>query len=463
MASDFLSIGASFALAYIIRARIDDRPLAIPTDSISYIQLVLIASLIGVIIFFLNGLYNIKIPTEKPYELRKIFMSLSSGIMIILVLDFINSEHIFPSKSIPIYTWGISIVIVFLSRFILKKIQVYLFKYNIGIQRTLIVGSNHIAKEVASEFNKKPFLGYKILGYLESNDKNEMPKEIKNLGRTNDLKNILKKINIDEIIYTDNNQYSYSDIMEALRLSDKNRVEFKISPNLYGIYSIKSRISIIGGIPLIEIVRTPLEGWGRIVKRIFDITGSLLGLILFSPLFLIISIAIKMASQGPILYKHERMGRGGKTFKIYKFRSMRPDADKILKDILEKSPEKKKEFENDFKLKNDPRITKIGKFLRKTSLDEIPQFVNVLKGEMSLVGPRPIVLNESDKYGESKYQRSIVKPGITGLWQINGRSDLDYKERAYLDIYYVENWSLFLDIKIILKTLTVFFKKDGAY
>ncbi len=430
----------------------------------SYVQLVLIASLIGVIIFFLNGLYNVKIPTEKPYELRKIFMSLSSGIMIILVLDFLNSEHIFPSKSIPIYAWGISIFIVLITRIIIKRIQIYLFKYGIGIQRTLIVGSNHIAREIALEFYKRPGLGYKIVGYLSGNNPNEMPEKIKELGSVNNLKSILKNKNIDEIIYTDDdNKYSYSNIMEALRLGDKNRVDFKIAPNLYGIYSIKNRISIIGGIPLIEIIRTPLEGWGRIVKRIFDITGSIIGLIIFSPLFLIISAIIKMGSSGPIFYKHERLGRGGKIFKVYKFRSMKPNADEILKEMLEKDPTKREEFEKDFKLKDDPRITKIGKILRKTSLDEIPQFVNVLKGEMSLVGPRPIIIDESDKYGGSKYQRSIVKPGITGLWQINGRNDLDYSERAYLDIYYVENWSILLDIKIIFKTLGVFFKKNGAY
>ncbi|NTU70090.1 hypothetical protein HGB13_04750 [bacterium] len=148
MASDFISIGASFALAYLIRAKIDGRPLAVPTDSISYIQLVIIASLIGVIIFFMNGLYNVKIPTEKPYELRKIFMSLSSGIMIILVLDFLSSEHIFPSKSIPIYTWGISIIIVFLSRFVLKKIQIYLFKYNILVLRKNPVFTAFTAEEL---------------------------------------------------------------------------------------------------------------------------------------------------------------------------------------------------------------------------------------------------------------------------------------------------------------------------
>jgi len=464
MVSDFLSIGASFALAYMIRSKIDGRPLATPTDSISYIQLVLIASLIGIVIFFLNGLYNVKIPTEKPYELRKIFMSLSSGIMVILVLDFLNSEHIFPSKSIPIYAWGISIFIILTTRIIIKKIQTYLFKYGIGIQRTLIVGSNHIAKEIALEFYKRPTLGYKIIGYLSGNISYEMPEKICKLGVVSDLKLILKNKNIDEIIYTDDdNKHSYSNIMEALRLGDKNRVDFKIAPNLYGIYSIKNRISIIGGIPLIEIVRTPLEGWGRIAKRIFDIAGSIIGLTIFSPLLLLISIVIKMSSKGPIFYKHDRLGRGGKIFKVYKFRSMKPNAEEMLKEMLKKDPMKKEEFEKDFKLKNDPRITKIGKFLRKTSLDEIPQFVNVLKGEMSLVGPRPIVINESDKYGESKYQRSIVKPGITGLWQINGRNDLDYSERAYLDIYYVENWSILLDIKIIFKTLGIFFKKDGAY
>lgn len=197
----------------------------------------------------------------------------------------------------------------------------------------------------------------------------------------------------------------------------------------------------------------------RFFKRVFDVVLSVIAIILLIPVYLVIAIIIKCDSRGPVFYKHHRIGKNGKPFKMYKFRSMELDADKKLDEL---SDEMKKEFEENYKITDDPRITKIGKILRKTSLDELPQFVNVIRGELSLVGPRPIVEAELEKYGENKDKFLSVIPGITGYWQANGRSDVTYERRMELELYYVDNASFWLDIVILFKTVFAVFKRDGA-
>lgn len=195
------------------------------------------------------------------------------------------------------------------------------------------------------------------------------------------------------------------------------------------------------------------------VKRFADIICSAIAIILLSPFFIIISIAIKATSKGPAIFVHKRVGKNGKEIGIYKFRSMVMNAEELIKEF---TPEQKAEFQKNFKLENDPRITKIGKFLRKTSLDELPQLFNVLKGDLSLVGPRPIIQKETEIYGEYKKMLLSVKPGLTGFWAANGRSDTSYKRRRAMEIYYVKNRSLLFDIKIIFKTVISVFKGEGA-
>ena len=200
----------------------------------------------------------------------------------------------------------------------------------------------------------------------------------------------------------------------------------------------------------------------RILKRIFDLVGSIAIIITISPLLLYIYNKVKKDG-GPAIYSHERIGKGGKIFKCLKFRSMVTNSKEVLEDLLSKDIQAKQEWEATFKLKNDPRITKIGHFLRRTSLDELPQLFNVLKGEMSLVGPRPIITAELEKYNDEVAYYLLSKPGMTGLWQVSGRSDVDYETRVYLDTWYVKNWSMWNDIAILFKTIGVVLKKDGAY
>ena len=198
-------------------------------------------------------------------------------------------------------------------------------------------------------------------------------------------------------------------------------------------------------------------------KRVFDFIFSFLGLIVLLPFFILIVFLIKISSKGPAIYSHTRYGLNGKTFPAFKFRSMVLNADKVLVDFLKDNPSLKKEWEKDQKLKNDPRITRVGNFLRKTSLDELPQLFNVFLGQMSLVGPRPIVKNEIEKYGDVYKFYKSVRPGITGLWQVSGRNNTTYEERVQFDLEYVTNWSFKLDIIILFKTIKVVLFRDGAY
>lgn len=197
----------------------------------------------------------------------------------------------------------------------------------------------------------------------------------------------------------------------------------------------------------------------RIIKRCLDIIGAVVGIVILSPIFLITAILVKLCSKGPIFYAHKRIGKNGKLFNIYKFRTMVINAEEVLKNMNE---EMKKEFEKNFKLDNDPRITPVGKILRITSIDELPQLINILTGEMSIVGPRPIITDELKKYGENAKKLVTVKPGLTGYWQANGRSNTTYEERVQMDMYYIDNRGLWMDIKIIFQTAVSVFRKEGA-
>ncbi len=197
----------------------------------------------------------------------------------------------------------------------------------------------------------------------------------------------------------------------------------------------------------------------KYVKRFLDFTLSLLGLIILSPVFLIISILIKKESEGPVFFKHKRIGKNGKEIYLYKFRSMVPNAEELIKKF---TPEQMKEFKENFKLENDPRITKVGKWLRKTSLDELPQLINILKGELSIIGPRPVIAEELEKYGNNKEKFLSVTPGLTGYWAANGRSNTTYEQRMQMELYYVDNISFKMDLKVFFKTIISVLKKEGA-
>jgi len=418
--------------------------LNLPFDK--YLFLVLIVSFFGVLIFAISGLYNISVQKKLFKEFLQIVVGISATILVIILYIFFN-QALFDSRFILLMAWVIAIIFVGLGRFFVKKLQRFMVgKYNIGVRNVLIIGEDKLSIKVIEEIKRNPDLGYRIVKTFFETTSEEIEKFILN-----------NNPQIDEVILA-SPHYERSDVSDLLDFCEEQRIGFKFVPNLFQAHTTNVEMNTFDGVPLIEIKRTPLDGWGRILKRWFDILGSLIGLIILSPIFLIIAIIIKLDSRGSVFVKLERVSQRQK-FGLYKFRSMIQNAEAIKEQL------KVKNERNDgplFKIKNDPRVTKFGKILRRTRLDELPQLINVFKGEMSLVGPRPHQPDEIERYEKHHKKVLLIKPGMTGMAQISGSSDLPFEEEVKLDTYYIENWALLKDIYILLKTIIVLFKDKSA-
>lgn len=330
-----------------------------------------------------------------------------------------------------------------------------LSKKGLYVKNILIIGAGNIGEKLLNELNNNKYFGNKVIGFLDDNIEKKGV-----LGKTSDIEPIISFYNIDEIIITiPSEKKLVNAILNNIR---KFRVKVKVVPEVYDLVTSKVAFHQLERYPFIEYSENKLSFFHVFLKRAIDLFSSILGMVLLAPLFLVLFILVKMDSEGSAIFKQNRIGKDGKLFHIYKFRSMISGAEERLKSepILYK-----KYIENNYKLEpdEDPRITSLGRFLRKTSLDEIPQLLNVFKGDMSLVGPRPIVEDELKEYEDRVADFLSVKPGVTGYWQVSGRSSIGYPERVNVELYYVYNQSITLDIKIILKTVITVFRRDGAY
>jgi len=409
-----------------------------------FLLIILSVALFLLIVYALSGLYKINVQRKLFEEFSQIIIATSAAVLAIIVFLFLNGWE-FESRFLVLATWVLSIFFVFFGRFLIKKLQRYLVgKYNIGIHNVLVIGGDGITKKIIKEINRRPDLGYRILRHISKLDAKRIKNAVKNPG-------------VDEVILASPN-YERKEVLEILDICDEYRVGFKFIPNLFQTLSFNIELDTFAGTPLIEIKRTPLDGWGKILKRVFDITFSFVGLLFLWPFFLLIALIIKIDSEGPAIIKLKRVSRG-KIFYLYKFRSMVKNAEKLKKKLLRYNERKDGPL---FKMKRDPRITRVGRFLRKLRIDELPQLINVLKGEMSLVGPRPHEPEEVAKYEKHHKKVLLIKPGITGLAQISGSSDLPFEEEVKLDTYYIENWSLKKDIYILLKTFIILFTDQSA-
>ncbi len=335
----------------------------------------------------------------------------------------------------------------------------YLYKNGYGVRRVLLVGCNTRGQEIATYLADHPEYGYRVMGCLLPNTYNNTT-TIRQLGYIGKFERVIKENNISTVIISLDDRV---DVEKIVNYCEANYLQVFIVPDILDLTAATLEAGQINDVPLLTISESMLSPLQLKLKRLFDIVFSLVVLIVALPLFAVIAILIKTTSEGPVFYKQKRLAHGKEIMHIYKFRSMISNAEEVLQDLLKSDPKLKEEYEKDYKLKNDPRITKVGKFLRKTSLDELPQVFNILKGDMSWVGPRAIVPDEIDKYGEYSSMILRVPPGLTGYWQTNGRNDLDYEERIKLDIYYINNWSFLLDIIIILRTIPCMFSRKGAY
>jgi len=402
-----------------------------------YLNILLIASVVFIIIFALTGLYAIKSNRRIIDEIGKIFVACTASIALLIIFIFFRREW-FSSRFIILVGWVCSILLVSIGRVIVRSIQHGLLRKGLGAHYIVIIGQDKNTDDIMSQIHQWPSLGYKIVDRYNHFDSDSQSKILEKL----------KIMKIDEIIAADPNLVKE----EILFLKDfcyENHITFKYIADLFESQAAHIEINTIADIPIIEVKRTKLDGWGKIFKRSFDIIVSLILLIILSPVFLFLAIIIKIDSVGPIFARLDRVGEKGKKFKLYKFRSMIKDAQALKKDLVKLNERADGPL---FKIKNDPRITRFGKFLRKSSFDELPQFFNVFVGQMSLVGPRPHEPEEVARYQKHHIMLLTIKPGMTGMAQISGRSELKFDDEARLDIYYIENWSPKLDIQIILKT-----------
>lgn len=394
------------------------------------------------------------------FELKEILRTLVIFATIeIAVMAFTNWTF---SRFLWVLTWLLIFILLPMCRMFTKRV---LDSCGLWQRDTWIIGSGNNAVEAYKAISSERNLGLNIVGFIYCNEGVSADSYINGVPVTANDTNWLSTIDSKTqfIVAVESSQ---SDARNAwLRnFMIKGFRYVSVIPTLRGMPLDSTDMSFIFSHEvMIFRVQQNLAKWSsRILKRVFDIVGSVSIIILLSPVLIYISRKVKLDG-GPAIYGHERIGKGGRSFKCLKFRSMVINSKEVLEDLLNKDVAARKEWDATFKLKNDPRITKIGGFLRRTSLDELPQLFNVLKGEMSLVGPRPIITAELERYNDEVDYYLLSKPGMTGLWQVSGRSDVDYETRVYLDAWYVKNWSMWNDIAILFKTIGVVLKKDGAY
>jgi Undecaprenyl-phosphate galactose phosphotransferase WbaP len=456
--SDVFIIASCFVISYFIRSilLVNYIPLFQPIQhSINLYLAAWPVLALWLIIFAYEGLYP-SIGISYWEEVFSVQKSNFTAFVILVVLSFITRTSVNYSRPVIIIAFFISVIMLPVGR---KLMRTFLIKTGLWTRDVILVGSAEDIHQVVCNLRKHPDFGLKPLGaFIEGGKTNisgiEIYGEIKEIPQ--------KRIRADEVIVALRGASSER-LTEIVEISTSIAPVVHIIPDLYGLASTGVTTHDLDGMLLLEMEDRLARLRNRTMKKAFDIAMSVIALIIFSPVFLAIVIIIKMDSRGPSVFGHKRVGKGGSAFTCYKFRTMVVNAQEVLQDLLQKDPEAKQQWDQDFKLKDDPRITRIGSLLRKTSLDELPQLFNVLKGEMSLVGPRPIVEEEIGRYGNKAKYFFKVTPGITGLWQVSGRNDIDYDERVMLDEYYAKNWSLWLDIEIIIRTFGAVLKKEGAY
>src|SRR5579884_3600220 len=408
-----------------------------------------------ILIFAIRGLYGIRLTGTWFKQVWNVITSATLGLAFLITYYFVFQPAA-NSRLLMLFVWAVAILILCLARLIVSVTMGLLYRLGLGETRLLVVGSGRLGKMIMQHIAANPSLGYSIIGFL--NDLNEPPGDFgrfKMLGTLDDLGMVIRSMQVDEVIIAlPANLHQQS--IRSVRLCERLGTSFKLVPDLYELSL--SRIDM-EAIPLLGIRQESINSLQSAVTRTVDIVISVLILTLGLPLWLCIALAIRLSSAGEVIYRQTRIGKNGRPFKVYKFRSMYKDADRVLSDLLMYNEAQGPLF----KMRDDPRITPVGKFLRRTSFDEIPQLINVLRGEMSLVGPRPPLPQEVAQYEEWQKGRLAVKPGMTGLWQVRGRSDLTFDEGVLMDLYYIENWSLRLYFQILLRTIPAVLRRRGAY
>ena len=429
------------------------------TDFSFYFWIAVIASGFTLLTFYLQKVYSLPRGTSFFTEFSRLFTSTAIVTIVMMVGNYMF-QPLYHSRLVYGMAGAFILLFTTISHLANRIILTQMRRKGIGTRRILLIGAGEMSRTIMRTLLAEPDLGYQVIGFLDDDPQKGHSKlgPFNGLGDIDNLSTTLKDNQIDEVIITLPWQY-HRRIMSVLRQCQKEGVRARVVPDVLQLSLDRVDIEVLNGIPLLSVKPNTIAGPQFAIKRAMDLTLTALGLIIALPVMGILALAIRLDSPGPVLFIQTRVGRGGKLFQAYKFRSMIVDAER-LKPQLEQLNEADGPL---FKIKDDPRLTKVGRFLRRTSLDELPQIFNVLKGEMSLVGPRPALPEEVAAYEPWHRKRLEALPGMTGLWQVSGRSNLGFDEMVMLDIYYVENWSPGLDLSILIRTIPKVLLGEGAY
>jgi exopolysaccharide biosynthesis polyprenyl glycosylphosphotransferase len=412
------------------------------------------AFLLVVLLFAKEKLYADR--PERP-GLPKIITALFQATLVALIYALIGTEREQYSSYYIFYgTFFFGILYIGLIRLGYQKLTGYLLRAAGYRRRAVLVGTGGHIEAVAHALSDEVNMPIEMLGFISLTPRPD--NGLRSLGQIEDLSEILGEHAIQEVIVADPD-FPEDRAVELVDVCHQRGVHVRIAPSTMGILTGRAEFVPGATVPLFELRPPVFEGFDYLLKRSFDFVGALLLLIVMSPVLLVTAIAVFASSRGPVLYRSVRPGIGGKSFSCFKFRTMRSDADQTQAD-LESLNEASGAL---FKIRDDPRMTRVGRFLRRYSLDELPQLINVVLGQMSLVGPRPLPLRDFERLEEWHKKRYLVMPGITGLWQVSGRADLDFDDLVRLDFLYLERWSVGLDLSILLKTIPAVFARRGAY
>ena len=463
--ADVLILVLVFTLAYIIRVQNDPRPLLAPVYAETYFMTFLSIVPFWILTFSALGLYSSIVYNRRLVEWSKIAIGSLIGILLVIGWEYVTGQRLFPARLVTVYALIGSFVFLVLGREIMRTTRSLLFRRGRGISRVLVIGNSDATRDIADEIANTKKTGYHVSAI--AGPASIVPTSLSDIRWFSTVEEALMAINemkITTIIQTD--LYDSGDRNQRiLSAAQINHINYSFIPGEPEFYSGKNTVDVFLGYPMISVSQTPLIGWGAIAKRIFDVSVSTVLAVLLSPVFLVLIVFQKIFNPGPTLYISDRLSQFSKPVRLLKFRTMRPEygredaADEFRAMGRE---DLASEYDKHRKVAHDPRVTRFGNFLRITSLDELPQIFNVIRGDLSLVGPRPILPQEV-KFSKGKAALlHSVKSGVTGLWQVSGRSELSFEERIELEMFYAQNWSFWLDIKILFKTIAVVIRKQGA-
>lgn len=462
---DFFALTLAFVVAYILRVSLSHVPLSANVQALTYINIIVSILPFWIIIFALLGLYQQRVYENRFNEFGRLLVGSVIGIMSVISYAYLENVTIFPARLVVLYGLLLAFVFVLLFRTVARGLRRWLFHYGVGINKVLLIGDTHLTGKLAAAMVQNDSVGDHVIGIV-GGKKHEIQHNTRYLVFDNFAAAIhaLKDNPPDTIVQTE--LYKNDEDNEAiLSFAQQHHIDYRFVPGNGELFAGNVDVELFHAVPMVAVHQTKLTGWGRVAKRLMDFWVSLVAIVLLSPIMLLVVVAMKLAGRKKILYRQTRLTRGNKTFKAMKFQTVNDEYNGLTpEEAFTKmgKPELIPVYRaNGDRIPDDPRFGKLGRFLRNTSLDELPQLFNVLRGDISLVGPRALIPEELSAY-ERRHTILSVKSGVTGLAQVSGRRNISFEERRKLDVYYVQNWSFWGDISILIRTVWIVLTQRGV-